>query len=570
MVAVLAIYWAVVLTIRPMELAYFHRFLSGMAWPFLLFVAFSVWWWLTGLLSRGQRLIGYVALLTSPFLAHVLMHPSVNGMQIQMTAFPVAITALAIWAIFFARRPNISPVTSIVALGLAFLPFCLIQTFGQNADLRFDLHWRWTPTPEERFLAERGAINDKDSSADRFATGATKEPIVARPGDWTEFRGPQRGGAIGAGPITLDWKTRPPKLLWKHAIGPAWSSLIVVDGKLFTQEQRGEHELVVAYDAASGRELWTHSDETRFYEAVSGAGPRATPTFVDGKLYTLGATGKLNCLDAADGRRIWSHDLAKEAAAVVPMWGISSSPLVLDGLAVTFVGGAGHDNLIAYDATTGEKRWSAPAGSASYASPQAIVVDGRTQIAMLNDFGLDAYDPRDGKPLWHAGGGMQDAPCNLQVHVLDGKRILGGTLTGISGLGLIEVAHRDDAWNTDELWTTSNMNPEFSELVTHEGQAYGFDGAIFCCIDLENGKRMWKKGRYGRGQAVLLSDHALLLILSEKGELALVAARADRHEELAKFQAIEGKCWNHPVVAHGKLFVRNAEEMACYDLNPAP
>jgi hypothetical protein len=153
----------------------------------------------------------------------------------------------------------------------------------------------------------------------------------------------------------------------------------------------------------------------------------------------------------------------------------------------------------------------------------------------------------------------------LQAHIVSSSRLVAGTLSG-PGVGCVDVTHEGDQWKVAEVWNTTEMAPEFPDFVVHQGHAYGFTGALFCCLDLATGTRRWKAGRYGRGQVMLLPEQGLLLVVSEKGEALLLAADPERHRELARFPALSGKTWNHPVIAHGRLFIRNDEEMACYDL----
>jgi outer membrane protein assembly factor BamB len=438
--------------------------------------------------------------------------------------------------------------------------FLFVRHDGLNSDLRAELHWRWSPTAEDLFLEERAAQhNSRPAPAART--------LVARPGDWTEFRGPDRDGVVRGASIATDWAKAPPRLVWRHRVGPAWSSVIVVDGRLFTQEQHGEKEAVVCYDAATGLELWSHEDPARFWESVSGAGPRATPTFADGRLYTLGATGLLNCLDAATGQPHWSRDVAADAGAKPPQWGYSGSPLVADGLVIVFAGGSGDKNLLAYQASTGDPAWTAAAGADSYSSPQLATLAGQPHCLMLTDRGLTAVDPATGAALWTAGVAMPGAPRTVQPHVVGPSGLLVGTLDG-AGMSLIDVAKNGDAWAVSPKWTSKDLKPEFPDFVVHDGHAYGFDINIFCCIDVATGKRDWKEGRYGRGQVLVLPEQSLLLIVSEGGEVVLLSADPKRHDELGRFPAIKGKTWSHPVIAHGRLYVRNAEEMACYDVGP--
>jgi outer membrane protein assembly factor BamB len=340
--------------------------------------------------------------------------------------------------------------------------------------------------------------------------------------------------------------------------------VIVIGDHVYTQEQRDDREAVVCYQASTGTEIWVHEDTGRFWEGVSGAGPRATPTFDDGRVFTLGATGILNCLDAGTGRCLWQHDIAAESGAKTPLWGFASSPLVADGHVIVFGGGESQRSLLAYRIESGDLVWAAPGSPGSYSSPQLATLAGKPQCLMLGDGGLSSVDPATGTVLWQTGMATPGAPRVVQPHQI-GPTQLVGTL-GMTGLALIDVAHDGESWKANQIWTSTQMKPEFPDLVVHKGHAYGFDGSIFCCLDLATGNRAWKGGRYGRGQVMFLAEQALLLVLSESGEAILLAANPTRHEELGRFRVLEGKTWNHPVIVRDRLYVRNAEEMACYEL----
>jgi outer membrane protein assembly factor BamB len=309
---------------------------------------------------------------------------------------------------------------------------------------------------------------------------------------------------------------------------------------------------------------------------VSGAGPRATPTFSGGKLYTQGARGRLNCLDAATGEPVWSRDiladanpgadkLPKDQQPAPPVWGFSSSPLVTQGEVIVFAGGKDGRGVLAYDAATGEPKWHGGKGTHGYSSPQLATLEGIKQVLMVSDYGLESFDPQTGKLLWDHDWTVQEIFRVCQPHLLAGGRIVLGTPMD-GGTRLLSVARSGDGWKVAEEWTADNFKPYFNDVVSHNGYLYGFDGDHFTCRDLATGNRKWKKGRYGHGQVLLAADQGLLIVISEKGELVLVEANSEKLVERGKLKALSGKSWNHPVIAGNKLLVRNAEEMACYDL----
>ena len=365
--------------------------------------------------------------------------------------------------------------------------------------------------------------------------------------------------------IETDWSRTPPVELWRRPIGPAWSSFAVAGDRLFTQEQRGDDEIVSAYNLKTGEPVWRHRDAARFWESNAGAGPRATPTLSNGRVYTLGGTGILNALDARDGSVVWSRNAASDTGRKVPDWGIASSPLVVGDVVIAATAGS----LAAYDVATGKPRWFGPTGGWGYSSPHLSTIDGVAQIVLVNGPGAIGVAPSDGTVLWkHAWGG----DSIVQPAVLAGGDLLIGSGSGLAantGMLRVTVAHEPGGWIVKERWTSAGLKPYFNDFVVHQGHAFGFDGSILACLDLEDGKRKWKGGRYGHGQLVLLPDQNLLLVLSEDGELALVSATPDKFTEIARVPAIEGKTWNHPVLVGDVLLVRNGEEMAAFRLSLA-
>jgi outer membrane protein assembly factor BamB len=349
--------------------------------------------------------------------------------------------------------------------------------------------------------------------------------------------------------------------MWRRAVGPGWSSFSVRGDLLYTQEQRGNDEIVACYRVSTGEPVWRHKDPIRFYESNGGAGPRGTPTIYGNRVYSMGATAMLNALDARTGKVIWAKKAAVDTKREIPMWGISSSPLIVDDMVIVSVYGT----LAAYDIDNGNLRWIGPSHGGSYSSPQLVTIDGVPQVVILSSPGAVSVNPADGTLLWEhkwEGGAI------VQPAITDDGDILINAMAATGGIGTrrLAVKKTDSGWTTEEKWTSNGLKPYFNDLVIHKGYAYGFDGSIMSAIDLSDGKRVWKGGRYGNGQVILLADQDLLLVVTEEGELALVSATPDQFKEIARIPALNAKTWNHPVVVHDVLLIRNGEEMAAYRL----
>jgi outer membrane protein assembly factor BamB len=533
-----------------------YGFLGGV----LCGLAIVVWWMFLSRAPWVERVGALVLMVIAPIGTKFIVHKSIAGggmgMLIYILVVPMLSLALVAWAIA-SRRLSAGPrrAALVVAILLACGVFTLIRTGGLTADFHSDFHWRWTKTPEERLLAQGG-------DEPLLPTSLTSAPAaVAAGADWPGFRGPKRDSIVRGVQIKTDWAASPPVEIWRRPIGPGWSSFAVRSGRLFTQEQRGDDEIVACYDLSTGKPVWRHSDAARFWESNAGPGPRATPTLSNGRVYTLGATGIMNVLDEGTGAVVWSRNAVSDTGAKIPGWGIAGSPLVVNDVVIVAASG----DLVAYDLATGNPRWFGPKGGSSYSSPQLLTIDGVPQILLLSAKGATSVGLADGKLLWeHAWPGTPIVQPNLTEN---GDILI--SVSDSSGTRRLGVAHGSSGWTVQERWTSEDLNPFFNDLVVHKGLAFGFDGSILACIDLTDGKLKWKGGRYGHGQLVLLPDQNVLVVLSEAGDLALVKATADQFTELAHFPAIKGKTWNHPVLAGDVLLVRNGEEMAAFRLSLA-
>jgi outer membrane protein assembly factor BamB len=564
-VVIAVAYWVAIVTVMRLDMVISLTFFSTVITSFVTGLAFMIWLYSRRALPAKDRLILFAGLVVATAVVLAQGDSSVGPVGLLFAGPGVLCTAAAIW-LLIARKwsPRVIRNGLLVLLALVWGQFLAVRVNGVDGRQQASISPRWQKSAEELYLAEHASAT---TATPTNAEPADQHPLALASGDWPGFRGENRQGELHGVQIATDWKVAPPKLLWKQRIGPAWSSFAVLGNRLFTQEQRGKDEAVVCLDAATGKELWVHLNEGRFSDGQAGAGPRSSPVFAGGRIYTMGATGVVNCLDAATGRQIWSNDAAKDSGAKAPMWGFSSSPLVADGIVIVYTGGAGDKGLMAYRSTDGQLAWSAASGPSSYSSAQLVKFGTETQVLFLSDDGLIALDPATGKQRWTYNAAAHQAWRVAQPRQIDGSAILFGS----EDLGLVRldvVPHGDGTWTTNVAWKSQALRPAYNDFVYQDGFVYGLDKGLLCCVDAKTGDRRWKQGRYGYGQILLLADQKLLFVISEYGQGVLVAANPEKFQEVGHFEAITGKTWNHPVIAHGRLYARNSEEIACYQLAP--
>ena len=543
--------WFVVPAVLPWSQAPFIGLLVGV----LGGLAILLWWLLFSRAPWVERIGAPVLIVGAVILTKRVVHPSIAGgamgMLLYVYAIPVFGLALVAWAVVTRRFTTAARrLALIVAIVLGCSVFMVIRTGGLTAEFDNDFHWRWSKTPEQRLLAQATAESPAPSSVPAATSTET---------GWSGFRGPQRDSVVHGVKIKTDWSATPPVQMWRRPVGPAWSSFAVYNGRLYTQEQRGEEEDVACYDLNTGKPVWKHSDAARFYESNGGPGPRATPTLNNGRVYAQGATGIVNVLDATTGAVVWTRNSVSDTGAKVPGWGIAGSPLVVNDLVIVAASGT----LVAYDVANGNPRWLGPTGGVGYSSPQLVTIAGVQQVVLLNSNGAISVSLADGKLLWeHKWEGV---PIVQPGVAPNGDLLV--SVSESSGLRRLAVAQASGGWTVQERWTSEDIYPWFNDFVVHKGYAFGFNGSSLVCVNLEDGKLKWKGKRYGYGQLILLPDDDVLLIVSEQGEIALAKATPDQFTELAHFPALEGKTWNHPVLVGNVLLVRNDHEMAAFRLS---
>lgn len=525
--------------------------------PLVAALLLIIWWLAASRAPIRDRLIGLALFAAALVWVVFTQKEKLNGAILLVFAVPtlmigvVALLAATFWLRWPVRRWIVVALTVICAGA-----FTAMRVHSVSGTLVPILSWRWSPTAD-----------DLSTDLPPLKGGGTALlPAQAGPGDWPGFRGPARDGHVAGTKFSTNWST-PPREMWRRRVGVGWSSFTAIGDYVFTQEQRGGEELVTCYRTETGENVWVNRVDAQREDAM-GEGPRATPAFDQGRLYTQGATGILQCLDAATGNTVWKRSLTADVGAEIPGWGFSSSPLVAGELLIVFTGAGEGKSVAAYNRASGDVAWCAGHASGGYSSPHLVRIGEVPQVVMNSDFGVQSFEPETGTLLWEHSWKAKGSPRVVQPLFMDpGSFLLGAT--GSMGTRLLRIEKQEKTWRVNEEWTTRKFRPYFNDFVVHKGHCYGFDGDRLACINAITGKLQWEGKRYG-GQLLLMSDMDMLLVLSETGDVVLIPATPEGFSEIASFKAITGKTWNHPVVAHGKLFVRNAEEAACFALGTAP
>ena len=459
----------------------------------------------------------------------------------------LTVLALLLWFFFLSRirwKHRLWGLGLMVVLGVVF--FNLVRVQGVNGDLVPILAWRWNSGLDEAPVAGDGT--------------ATLALVTDRP--FPQFLGLHRNATIPEVALQTDWVSHPPRQAWRRSVGEGWSGFAVVGDLAITLEQRGESEFVIGYDLGSGEIRWAHEDPTRYSTVVGGTCPRSTPTIDGNVVFTTGATGILNALDLRTGALKWKRDVIQENGSSVPEWGYSASPLVLEGRVIVTAGGKGK-LLIAYDRDSGDLVWSGGDDGIGYSSPTLMNLAGVPQIVSFNHGSISSHDPENGQVLWsHKWPGSQ--PNVMQPLQLPGNRVLASSGYGVGAKLFAVRSSTADSLSVELVWESPRMKSKFANIVYHRSYVYGLDDGVLVCLDPETGQRLWKRGRYGHGQMLLVGSH--LLLQTEKGEMVLIDPNPEELRELARLRVFEGKTWNSPTLAGRFLLVRTAREAACYEM----
>jgi len=388
-------------------------------------------------------------------------------------------------------------------------------------------------------------------------TGVMMMGSIALGADWPNWRGPNHDGISSEEGFTTTW-TSSPKVLWDYPVGTGFSAFACVDGRVYTCGTKDKQQVMFCFDAKTGNVIWEQPFEKEHTHRQGGAGTRATPSVHEGRVYQLGAHGRLVCLDAKDGKEIWKKQFNKK-----PRWAYSSSVLIEGNLAIAIAGGE-DGLLLALNKKTGEVVWKCANDTPGYSTPYAftfkekryifgfaakagIIADAKTGREVCRIPWETAYNVNASAPIYH-----------------DGHLFLS---TGYdTGCALFKLRETGDKLAVDEVWRSKVLMTKFRSPILKDGVLYSGDQKGFRCVEFMTGKELWQVDRMKHASAVLADDH--LIILTEKGKVMTAKATPKGFKPIAEAEVLSGRCWTVPTLYAGKLYVRDLKKAVCLDLTP--
>ncbi len=385
--------------------------------------------------------------------------------------------------------------------------------------------------------------------------------------DWPQFFGPKRNGVYDGPALTSSWEKSEPKPLWKKKVGQGFAGPAVADGKLIFFHRGDNDEILSCFNAETGAPLWeakyptTYRDDFGFDE-----GPRATPCIQDGRVYTLGAEGMIQCVDFKEGKKIWAVDSKKDFHAGKGFFGMACSPLVMGENVLLNIGGDKGAGIVALDKNTGKIRWKATDHEASYSSPVSASFQGKEYALFFTRNGLVGLDPVTGKTAvdfpWRS---RMNASVNAATPLVIDNFIF---LSSSYGTGAILLQWNDGrvkkVWAGDDI-----LSNHYASAVYHDGYLYGFDGRqesgpSLTCVEFKTGKPQWRQDGFGAGTITVAGNH--LLILKENGELLLADASPKKFEITGRTQILGTTARAYPAISDKKIFARDKSQLVCVSL----
>lgn len=423
------------------------------------------------------------------------------------------------------------------------------------------------PAPESNSFAAPPMKKTPTKSTPRAAGKKVSAKGKAGEAIWTQFLGPERDNHSPDTGLLAKWPADGPRLIGTiKGLGVGFSNISLSDGVAYTMGNLGEREHVLAFNLDSGDVIWSYDNAAAYHNGF-GDGPRGTPTIDGDKLYALGANGDLVCLDRRKGTSVWQLNILKEFNAGLPGWGYCESVLI-DGDRLICTPGGNGATMVALDKKNGKTVWKAavPQGDrAAYSSPIAITVGDVKQYVQLTSSGTIGVRAADGKFLWRDDSAA-NGTANCCTPVAAGDMVFTATGYGKGG-SMVQLTSSGGETSARFGWHSNDMQVQHGGLVLLDGHVYAANEQALVCIELKSGDVKWKERCVGKG-SVTLAD-GKLIVRSENGPVAMVEASPAGYRELGKFDQPNrtgSRAWSYPVVAGGKLFLRDQDILLAYDI----
>ncbi len=382
-------------------------------------------------------------------------------------------------------------------------------------------------------------------------------------GEWPQWRGPNRDGISKETGLLKQWPADGPSRVWKvSGLGNGYSTVSISNGRIFTMGARGSQEFVIALDVADGKTLWVASQGERFSND-RGDGPRGTPTVDGDRLYALGGNGDLSCLEVATGQVVWSVNILKKFGGSNITWGLSESPLVSGDRVLVNAGGP-NASIVALNKKDGSVLWKSQSDRPGYSSAVPLEVGGIPQAVFFTHSRALGVDIRDGSLLWEYSQ-VANGTANIATPVVRGNRVFVSSDYG-TGCVLLELKPNGKGTTAQEIYFNRNMKNHHSSSVLVGDTLYGFSSAILTAMRFDNGEVLWKDRSVGKGSLVYADGN--LYCFSEKGVVGLVEATPASYQEKGRFTVPQESLptWSHPVVAGGRLYLRDQDTLYAFDV----
>ena len=381
--------------------------------------------------------------------------------------------------------------------------------------------------------------------------------------DWPQWLGPNRTGISSETGLLTTWAKDGPAVVWEKELGEGFSGISVADGRVYTMFSAGEAEFVICLNEKTGREIWRFKTGDKFHEHQGGNGPRSQPTVDGDRVFVLSAEGWLYALNAKDGKKLWLVDLYDGLGSRVPKFGFSTSPLVEGDLLLLEIG-TRQGTFIALDKTNGNLKWASQRDIVSYSSPIAVDIAGIRQVVFVSGEAAVGLSPTDGTLYWRFPWSTS-YDLNIATPILVPPDHIFISSGYDHGAALLQIEPQGDGLSVKKVWESRGMKNHFGTSLLIGDYIYGFDNAILKCIEAKTGKEQWRHRGYGKG--TLIYADGQLIVLSDKGKLALADASSTEFREKTSAQVLSGKCWTPPTLANGKIFVRDMHRIVCLDVS---